>query len=154
MLKTNGVIGLVLLARWSWPCFHSSKRLLWPSPARKKAGMGVQSDALEVEGAARFLNILLMNHFLFCFPLPHTNKYWTLSQCVCFLGKNMEITLLFGLPTIGLFFFIAPVNSIFMSKTGRTVFSLYFSRCLQFPWDVDWAFSPYIISHHESLNFS
>ena len=125
MLKTNGVIGLVLLARWSWPCFHSSKRLLWPSPARKKAGMGVQSDALEVEAAARFLNILLMNHFLFCFPLLHTSKYWTLSQCVCFM-KNMKITLLFGLPTIGLFFHCTRQFYFHVKNWPDCIFTLFF----------------------------
>ena len=39
-------------------------------------------------------------------------------------------------------------------RTGRTtIFTLIFPF-IGFPWDVDWAFSPYIISHHESLNFS
>ena len=38
-------------------------------------------------------------------------------------------------------------------KPGRTIFTLIFPF-IGFPWDVDWAFSPYIISHHESLNFS
>ena len=73
--------------------------------------MGVQSDALEVEAAARFLNILLMNHFLFCFPLDRCPTQTNIELCrsVCvFWEKNMEITLLFGLPTIGLFFSLRP----------------------------------------------
>ena len=126
MLKTSGVIGLVLLARWSWPCFHSSKRLLRPSPARKKAGMGVQSDALEVEAAARFLNILLMNHFLFCFPLLYANKYWTLSQCVCFWEKYGNNSLVWSTYNWPFFFHCARQFYFHVKNWPDCIFTLFF----------------------------
>ena len=125
MLKTSGVIGLVLLARWSWPCFHSSRRLLRPSPARKKGWDGCAVRCIGSRSSSALFEYFTHESLSSLFSAaPH--KQILNFVAVCVFGKNMEITLLFGLPTIGLFFHCARQFYFHVKNWPDCIFTLFF----------------------------